>query len=138
MVDRAKVRAWIEWNLRNYDEFGFGLRAMELKVDDQFVGDCGVTYQDVEAQREFEIGDHLIEGERGKGFATEASHACLESGFTRTSCVSICSIVRPSNTASCAVAARVHTTRREFMKGGQATLLFYTTRHEWEALRMQR
>jgi len=138
MVDRAKVRAWIEWNLRNYDEFGFGLRAMELKVDDQFVGDCGVTYQDVEAQREFEIGDHLIERERGKGFATEASHACLESGFTRTSCVSICSIVRPSNTASCAVAARVHTARREFMKGGQATLLFYTTRHEWEALRMDR
>ena len=138
MVDRAKVRAWIEWNLRNYDEFGFGLRAMELKVDDQFVGDCGVTYQDVEAQREFEIGDHLIEGERGKGFATEASHACLESGFTRTSCVSICSIVRPSNTASCAVAARLHTARRKLTKGGQSALLFYTTRHEWEALRMER
>jgi hypothetical protein len=46
MVDRAKVRAWIEWNLRNYDEFGFGLWAMgELKVDDQFVGDCGPTYR---------------------------------------------------------------------------------------------
>lgn len=24
-VDRAKVRAWVEWNLCNYGEFGFGL-----------------------------------------------------------------------------------------------------------------
>ena len=119
MVDRAKVRAWIEWNLRNYDEFGFGLWAMELKVDDQFVGDCGLTYQDVEGRRELEIGYHVIERERGKGYATEAARACLEFGFTRASCESICSIVRPSNTASCAVAARVHTARRAFMKGGQ-------------------
>ena len=138
MVDRAKVRAWIEWNLRNYDEFGFGLWAMELKVDGQFVGDCGLTYQDVDGRRELEIGYHVIERERGKGYATEAARACLEFGFTHTSSESICSIVRPSNTASCAVAARVHTTRREFMKGGQATLLFYTTRQEWEALGMQR
>jgi [ribosomal protein S5]-alanine N-acetyltransferase len=138
MVDRAKVRVWIEWNLRNYDEFGFGLWAMELKVDGQFVGDCGLTYQDVEGRRELEIGYHVIERERGKGYATEAARACLDFGFTHTSCKSICSIVRPSNTTSCAVAARVHTARREFMKGGQPALLFYTTRHEWEALLMQR
>ena len=138
MVDRAKVRARIEWNLRNYDEFGFGLWAMQLKADGQFVGDCGLTYQDVDGRRELEIGYHVIERERGKGYATEAARACLEFGFTHTSCESICSIVRPSNTASCAVAARVHITRREFMKGGQATVLFYATRHEWEALRMDR
>ena len=113
MVHRARVRAWIEWNLRNYDEFGFGLWAMELKVDGQFVGDCGLTYQDVDGRRELEIGYHVVERERGKGYATEAARACLEFGFTRTSSESICSIVRPSNTASCAVAARVHTTRRE-------------------------
>jgi len=138
MVDRAKVRAWIEWNLRNYDEFGFGLWAMELKVDGQFVGDCGLTYQDVEGRLELEIGYHVIERERSKGYATEAARACLDFGFAHTSCESICSIVRPSNTASCAVAARVHTARREFMKGGQPALHFYTTRDEWEALRMQR
>lgn len=138
MADRAKVRAWIEWNLRNYDEFGFGLWAMELQVDGQFVGDCGLTYQDVEGRRELEVGYHVIERERGKGYATEAARACLDFGFMRTSCESICSIVRPSNTASCAAAARIHTARREFMKGGQPALLFYTTRHEWVALRTRR
>ena len=32
MADPNTVRAWIEWNLRNYDELGFGLWAVELKV----------------------------------------------------------------------------------------------------------
>jgi len=111
---------------------------MELKVDGQLVGDCGLTYQDVEDRRELEIGYHVIERERGKGYATEAARACLEFGFTHTLNESICSIVRPSNTASCAVAARVHTARREFMKGSQPALLFYTTRNEWKVRRNER
>src|SRR5580658_960257 len=119
MADRANVAAWIQRNLRNYDEFGFGLWAMELKAEGQFIGDCGLTYQDVDDQRELEIGYHVIERERGKGYATEAARACLDFGFTRTSCESICSIVRPSNTASCAVAARIHVARREFTKSGK-------------------
>jgi ribosomal-protein-alanine N-acetyltransferase len=105
MADRANAGAWIQRNLRHYDEFGFGLRAMELNPVGQFIGDCGLTYQDVEDRRELEIGYHVMERERGKGYATEAARACLDFGFTRTSCESICSIVRPSNTASCAVAA---------------------------------
>jgi RimJ/RimL family protein N-acetyltransferase len=136
MAVRANVRAWIEWNLRNYDEFGFGLWAMELKAEGRFIGDCGLTFQDVEGRRELEIGYHVMERERGKGYATEAARVCLDFGFTHTSCDSICSIVRPWNTASSVVAARIHTERREFMKGGQPALLFHTTRHNWDARRV--
>jgi RimJ/RimL family protein N-acetyltransferase len=107
MSDPAKVRGWIEWNLRNYDEFGFGLWALELKASGEFIGDCGLTHQDVEGRSELEIGYHVVRRERRKGYATEAARACLDFGFRRTSCASICSIVRPSNTASCAVAARI-------------------------------
>jgi ribosomal-protein-alanine N-acetyltransferase len=135
MADRSKVRAWIEWNLRNYEQFGFGLWAMELQVEGRFVGDCGLTYQDVEGRRELEIGYHVTERERGKGYATEAARACLDFGFASTSSASICSIVRPSNAASCAVAARVHAARRQLTCGGRPALLFYTTRDKWEGLR---
>jgi ribosomal-protein-alanine N-acetyltransferase len=131
-------RAWIEWNLRNYDEIGFGPVGMELKAGSQFIGDCGLTYQDVEGRRGLEIGYHVIERERGKGYATEAARVCLDFGFTRTLCESICSIVRPSNTASCAVAAHIHMVRREFTKGGRPALLFHTTRCDWEARRTNR
>ena len=30
MVNPERVRNWIEWNLRNYEEHGFGLWAVEL------------------------------------------------------------------------------------------------------------
>ena len=135
MDDPARVRAWIVWNLRNYEEFGFGLWAMELGAGGPLIGDCGLTYQEVEGRSELEIGYHVVERERGSGYATEAARACLDFGFTRTSCDRICSIVRPANTASCAVAARIHTARREFIKGDRPALMFYTTRQEWEARR---
>ena len=136
MADPNKVRAWIEWNLRNYDELGFGLWAVELKVSGEFIGDCGLTYQDVEGGRELEVGYHVIQRERGKGYATEAARACLDFGFSHTPCESICSIVRPSNIASCAVAARIHTARRETMKDGSPAVLYYTTRLHWQAWQM--
>jgi RimJ/RimL family protein N-acetyltransferase len=133
MVDRSKVNAWIQWNLRNYDEFGFGLWALELKASGEFIGDCGLTYQEVEGRQELEIGYHVIQRERGKGYASEAARVCLDFGFGRTSCTSICSIVRPSNIASRMVAGRVHMACREFIKGARSALLFYTPRRDWEA-----
>ena len=139
MADRARVRAWIDWNLRNYEEFGFGLWAMELKTGGgKLIGDCGLTYQDVEGKRQLEIGYHVIQYERGKGYATEAARRCLDFGFIHTACESICSIVRPSNAASCMVAGRIHTAEREFVRDGRPALLFYTTRQDWQILRMAR
>lgn len=131
MADPDSVRGWIEWNLRNYDQFGFGLWALELQDSGDFIGDCGLTYQEVEGVHELEIGYHVIRSQRRNGYATEAARACVDYGFTHTSCVSICSIVDPSNTASHAVASRVHTTCREFTKKGKRRLLFFTPRTAW-------
>jgi RimJ/RimL family protein N-acetyltransferase len=132
MVDRAKVRRWIEWNLRNYDEFGLGLWALEMKTSGAFLGDCGLTYQDVEGVRELEIGYHVVRSERGKGYATEAARACLDLGFERTSSEQLCSIVSPANEASCRVAARIHADSREFLSQGRPALLFFTRRLAWK------
>lgn len=132
MSDRANVRKWIEWNLRNYDEHGFGLWALELKTSGAYFGDCGLTYQDVEGVRELEVGYHVVREERGKGYATEAARACLDFGFERTSCEQICSIVSPENEASRRVAARIHLDSRECLSNGGPALLFFTSRVMWE------
>jgi RimJ/RimL family protein N-acetyltransferase len=126
MVTREKVLGWIQWNLRNYEETGFGLWAMETHGGSRLIGDCGLTYQEVEGRRELEIGYHLHEAERGKGYATEAARACLAYAFRALDALLVCSIVDPQNTASGAVASRVHRNRREFLKDGRAFLLFYT------------
>ena len=129
MADPANVLKWIEWNLYNYEMFGFGLWALEDTVG-RFLGDCGLTYQEVEGHQELEIGYHIIEGERGKGYATEAARACLAYGFIQIPALLICSIVHPQNAASVAVAARIHTSRRDLTRRDETLLLFYTSRDE--------
>ena len=52
-------QGWIEWNLRNYADHGFGLWVVETH-DGQFVGDCGLTYQEVEGDWQIEAGWHQI------------------------------------------------------------------------------
>ncbi len=131
MADRTKVREWIAWNVENYAEFGYGLWAMELKSSDEMIGDCGLTWQDVEGRAELEIGYHVVERERGKGYATEAARACLDFGFRRTGAGLICSIVRPANLASCTVAGRIHASKREILSRGTAAWVFYTSRDDW-------
>jgi RimJ/RimL family protein N-acetyltransferase len=96
-----------------------------------YIGDCGLTYQEVEGKNELEIGYHVVAPERRKGFATEAALACLDWGFTHTSADAICSIVRSSNIASQAVAARLHASLRMFTKNGTPALFFFTPRSTW-------
>jgi len=126
MLARERVLGWIEWNLRNYEETGFGLWAMEPRGETRLIGDCGLTYQEVEGRRELEIGYHLHEGERGKGYATEAARACLAYAFRELDVPLVCSIVAPENTASCAVAGRVHRSRKDFVKAGRPAIFFFT------------
>ena len=50
---------WIEWQERNYAEHEFGLWVVETH-DGEFVGDCGLTMQDVEGTPHVEVGYHVM------------------------------------------------------------------------------
>ena len=128
MSDHAKIDDWIAWNLRNYAAFGFGLWVIEPRDEPRLIGDCGLTYQDVDGERLLEIGYHIHLAERGRGYATEAARAVL--GYARkvVGAEFVCSIVDPANSASRAVAGRVHERRRDYLSSGKRRLLFYT---EW-------
>jgi RimJ/RimL family protein N-acetyltransferase len=132
MSDPEQVRKWIEWNLRNYEEHGFGLWAVELLESRRFVGDAGLTLQPVEGTSQLEIGYHMHQGVRGKGFASEAAQACLDFGFLRVGANFICSIVHPENVASTTVARRVHSSMREFQWHSGPSLLYFTTEEQWK------
>jgi RimJ/RimL family protein N-acetyltransferase len=109
---REKLVGWIEWNLRNYEEHGYGLWALELLGDGTFVGDAGLTWQPVEGEWWLEIGYHIHPAQRRTRLATEAARACRDWAFANTDCAQVCSIVHPENAASLTVAGRVHETRR--------------------------
>ena len=124
MAELEHVRGWIDWNLRNYQQHGFGLWSLERKSSGALIGDCGLTYQDVEGRQELEIGYHVHHAMRRNGYATEAASACLDYAFENVECEQVCSIVHPGNAASRAVAGRVHADCREFQKEYGARLVF--------------
>lgn len=127
MGEAEKIAGWVEWSLANYERHGVGLWALEtLAEPGRLIGDCGLTYQDVEGETELELGWHLLESARGHGYATEAARACLAYAFERSLAPMVCSIVDPANVASRAVGERVHATCRAFVKDGRTMLLYYT------------
>lgn len=74
---RAEAQSWIDWNKRNYADYGFGLWVIET-LDGEFVGDCGLTWQIVEDVRDLEVGYQVRAELQGNGYATEAAIACVE------------------------------------------------------------
>lgn len=56
---REDAVGWIEWQERNYAEHDFGLWVVETHAG-EFVGDCGLTMQDVEGTPHLEVGYHVM------------------------------------------------------------------------------
>lgn len=76
-----KVESWILWNIKNYRKYNHGLWAVIRKEGDVFIGDCGITMQNIGDETVPEIGFHIIKEYCNKGFATEAALACKEYAF---------------------------------------------------------
>lgn len=102
---REEARGWITWNQTNYRELGFGLWILET-VDGEFVGDCGLTVQEVDGRREVEVGYHVRPDLQNQGFATEAAlvarAVALDRQLTR-----LIAIINPRNLPSQRVAAKI-------------------------------
>lgn len=102
---RDEARAWIQWNLSNYAEYGFGLWIIETH-DGEFIGDCGLTWQEVNGRRELEVGYHVRAELQGRGYATEAAAACRDFARDALGAMRIVAIIHPDNAASARVAEK--------------------------------
>ena len=101
-----KVRQWILWNIENYRSRGFGLWAVILKDENELIGDCGITLQDIEGKLLPEIGYHIRREYRGKGFATEAARACIDFAFGKAGYRAVYSYMKEDNVPSRRVAEK--------------------------------
>lgn len=104
--DRADVEQWIERNLGRYSKYGHGLWGIVLKSTGELIGDCGLTFQNVDGFDELEIGYHVRRDLWRQGLATEAARACRDYGFGRFSAERIVSLIRPENLPSRRVAEK--------------------------------
>ncbi len=73
-----EVENWIKWNIDNYAKYGFGLWAVIRKEDAAFLGDCGITMQNIDGEQLPEAGFHIIKDFQRKGYASEAARAVIE------------------------------------------------------------
>jgi RimJ/RimL family protein N-acetyltransferase len=104
---RAEALGWIEWNQRLYRERGFGLWAIELRDTGAFVGDCGLTPQEVDGMPEVEVGYHVRRLLQGRGYATEAAAASRDYARDVLGLGRLIAIIDPRNVPSQRVAERI-------------------------------
>jgi RimJ/RimL family protein N-acetyltransferase len=114
---------WIEWTLRNYEHHGFGLWVIETHAG-EFVGDCGLTMQEVEGELLVEVGWHVRAPLRRQGYASEAAGSVRDTA--RDAGIGhLVAIIRPSNVASQRVATRIGLVlEREVHAHGGPALVF--------------
>lgn len=72
-----EVRAWIARNIDRYARDGFGLWAVIRKADGAFIGECGITMQNIDGEILPEVGFHTIAEYRLQGYASEAAIASI-------------------------------------------------------------
>lgn len=104
---RAEALAWIEWNQRLYRKHGYGLWVVTLLDTGEFVGDCGLTPQEIEGVVELEVGYHVRAELQGLGYATEAAAACRDYARDVLGAERLIAIIRPDNRPSQRVAEKI-------------------------------
>ena len=102
-----EVEEWINWNIENYATYNCGLWAVILKEDGTFLGDCGITMQNIDGEILPEIGFHIIKEYCNKGYASEAAKACMEYAFDVLGFEQIYSYSTIDNLPSQKVAAKI-------------------------------
>lgn len=132
--DEARVRKWIARNMERYEKDGFGLWAVVLKETGEMIGDCGISMQQIHGPWLPEIGYHIRADHQRKGYASEASAACIRYAFENYDFPAVYSYMKYTNIPS----------QKTAMKNGMRfiveyedsdntyTRVFAITRTEWE------
>lgn len=133
--DAAGVQRWIDWTLQNYALHGFGLWAVVLKETGEFIGDCGITMQNINGQMLPEIGYHLHKSHWRKGYGSEAARKCMEYAFEVESFPAVYSYMTDSNAASYGVAIKngMKLIEKYNDEHGVPHRVYAITREEWES-----
>ena len=137
--DREKTKNWIKWNLENYERYRFGMWAVVLKKTNVFIGDCGITLQNIDGEMLPEIGYHIHKQHWRNGFAKEAASAVRDWCFENTEYQTIYSYMKYDNVASFSTAIAIEMRKvKEYPDPHNTRSFVYAiTRAEWKRLKMK-
>ncbi len=129
----VETLAWIERQLKRYEDSRFGLQAILLKDSGMFIGQCGLLAQDVDGQQELEVAYHLLPAFWGNGYATEAARMFMDYGFVNFPVPRIISIIHKDNLRSQKLAERNGLSREQRTSWNEIDVDIHSiTRKNWE------
>lgn len=97
---------WFNNQQNRYKEEGYGLLGVFLKENNKFIGQAGITKQNINSNLVDEIGYLLKKEYWKKGYAIECAKALKKYGFNTLKLNKIYSIIRDNNISSQNVAKR--------------------------------
>lgn len=95
---RERVQFVIDTYIRYWQDYPFGLWAVERLDDGALIGQCGLFHLDNTS--EVEVAHLLAKDAWGQGVASEAAAASRRYGFETADLARIVAVVRPQNVAS--------------------------------------
>ncbi len=95
---------WFNKMRYRYDNDLGGMNVLVERSSGTFIGQCGLLVQDIDGERELEIGYSILPKHWNKGFASEAARKCRDVAFENDYAPSIISITHAENTRSQRVA----------------------------------
>ncbi|MBO5716088.1 MAG: GNAT family N-acetyltransferase [Clostridia bacterium] len=130
--DENGVQRWLDWCINSYKDNGFGLWAIELKESGEFIGDCGISLQNIDGEILHEIGYHINKNHWRKGYAKEACQAVKNWFFENTEYNAVYSYMNKENVASYFTAeSNGMTLLKEYHDGAEMLLVYMITREKW-------
>ena len=136
--DGKGVRRWIDWCMESYIQNGFGLWAMELKENGEFIGDCGVSLQKIDGEFLPEIGYHVNKKYWRKGLAKEAATAVRDWLFTYSEYDRAYSYMNKNNLPSYSTAASIGMKKiKEYNDGEEDLIVYSISRDEWRKIKFK-
>lgn len=108
--DMEEARQRLEQGpLADYQKYGYGRFAVELKSSGEVIGFCGIKYlPEIDLP---EVGYRYFKEYWGKGIGTEAAQACVEFARTDLGVKKLVALIIPENIASIRVAEKLGMTR---------------------------
>jgi ribosomal-protein-alanine N-acetyltransferase len=128
----------------HFEEFGYGLWAVDIRWAAKFIGFCGLAVPTFHTHftPAVEVGWRFTRDEWGNGYATEAARAAVDFGFEEARLDEVLSWTIPANQRSVGVMTRLGMTRAPELDFDHPRLLdddrlrrhivYRLTRDDWE------
>ena len=131
--DENGTRRWLSWSFDNYKKYGFGLWAAQIKETGEFIGDCGITMQNIDGEILPEIGYHVYRDYQGRGYGKEAARGVRDWFFLNTDYDAVYSYMKYTNEPSYKTAISYGCKQVGEYKDdvNEITKIFAITREEW-------